>query len=77
MIAILNNGGHFMDGYENINDFLIAYVEYIGSIDKKVFKILVDSNKMSTEELIEYINDNVYSYEDKIAEIYELGKKLY
>ena len=77
MIAILKNGGHFMDGYENINEFLIAYVEYIGSIDKKAFKILVDSNEMSTEELIEYINDNTYSYEDKIQEIYELGKKIY
>lgn len=76
MIAILNSG-HFMDGYENIKDFLIAYVEYIGSIDKKVFKILVDSNEMSTEELIEYINDNTYSYEDKIQEVYELGKKIY
>ena len=77
MIALLNSSGHFIDGYENINEFLIAYVEYIGSIDKKVFKILADSNKMSTEELIKYINDNVYSYEDKIAEIYEIGKKIY
>lgn len=76
MIAILNSG-HFMDDYENINEFLIAYVEYIGSIDKKVFKILACSNKMSTEELIEYINDNTYSYDDRIVEIYELGKKLY
>ena len=77
MIAILNNGRYFMDGYENINEFLITYVEYIGSIDKKVFKILADSNKMSTEELIEYINDNTYSYDDRIVEIYELSKKLY
>lgn len=77
MIALLNNNGYFIDGCENINEFLIAYVEYIGSVDKKVFKILADSNKMSTEELIKYINDNTYSYEDKIAEIYEIGKKIY
>lgn len=77
MIALLNSNGYFIDGCENINEFLIAYVEYIGSIDKRVFKILADSNKMSTEELIEYINDNVYSYEDKIVEIYEIGKKIY
>lgn len=77
MMALLKNNGHFIDGCENIKDFLIAYVEYAGSIDKKVFKILVDSNKMSTEELIEYINDNTYSYDDKIEEIYEIGKKLY
>lgn len=77
MIALLNNCGYFIDGCENINEFLIAYVEYIGSVDKKVFKILSDSNEMSTKELIQYINDNVYSYEDKIAEIYELGKKIF
>lgn len=77
MIAILNNGGHFIDGYENINEFLIAYVEYVGAIDIKVFKILVDSNEMSKEELIKYINDNVYSYDDKIVEIYEVSKKIY
>lgn len=77
MIALLNSGCYFIDGCENINEFLIAYVEYIGSIDKKVFKILADSNKMSTEELIEYINDNTYSYDDKISEIYEVGKKIY
>ena len=77
MIALLKNGGHFVLWTESICDFLIAYVEYIGSIDKKVFKILTDSNKMSTEELIEYINDNTYSYDDKIEEIYEIGKKIY
>lgn len=77
MIALLVNGGHFVDDYENINDFLIAYVEYVGCVDKKIFKILVDSNKMSTEELIEYINDNTYSYDDKIEEIYKIGEKIY
>lgn len=77
MIALLNSSGYFIDGNENINEFLIAYVEYIGSINKKIFKILVDSNEMSTEELIKYINDNTYSYEDKIVEIYEVGKKIY
>ena len=77
MIALLNNGHFFIDGCENINEFLIAYVEYIGAVDKKVFTILANSNEMSTEELIEYINDNTYSYEDKIVEIYEIGKKIY
>lgn len=77
MIALLKTGEHFVLWTESICDFLIAYVEYIGSIDKKVFKILTDSNKMSTEELVEYINNNTYSYDSKIEEIYEIGKKLY
>lgn len=78
MIALLNGGRHFISDYaDNINDFLIDYASYIGASDMKVFKILANSNEMSTEELIEYINENAYSYEDKIAEIHELGKKIY
>lgn len=77
VVALLNSGCYFINGCENINEFLIAYVEYIGIIDRKVFKILADSNKMSIEELIKYINDNVFSYDDKILEIYEVGKKIY
>lgn len=77
MIALLNNNYYFISGCESVGEFLIAYVEYTGNIDKKVFKILVDSNEMSTKELIEYINNNVYSYDDKILEIYEVGKKIY
>lgn len=77
MIALLNDGYYFMDGCKNINEFLISYVEYDGAIDTKVFKILANSNEMSTEELIEYINDNMYSYDNKIVEIYEVGKKVY
>lgn len=77
IIALLNSDGYFICDCKNINEFLIAYVEHIGSIDKKVFKILADSNEMSTDELIEYINKNAYSYEDKIIEIYELGEQLY
>lgn len=77
MVALLNNGQYFIDGCENINEFLIAYAKYIGAIDLKVFKILADSNAMSTKELVEYINDNTHSYDDKIVEIYEVGKKIY
>ena len=77
MIALLNSGHYFIDGCESVNELLVSYVEYIGVIDKKVFKILVDSDEMSTKELVKYINDNAYSYDDKIAEIYEVGKKLY
>ena len=77
MIALLNNGQYFIDGCESIKEFLISYVEYIGAVDKKVFTILANSNEMSTEELIEYINRSVYSYDDKIIEIYEVGKKIY
>lgn len=77
MIALLNNGQYFIDGCENINEFLIAYAEYIGAIDTKVFKILADSNKMSTEELVKYINCNIHSWDDEIDEIYEVGKKIY
>lgn len=77
MIALLNNGQYFIDGCDNVCDFLIAYAEYIGGIDMKVFKILSNSSQMSTEELVKYINDNSYSYEDEITEIYEVGKKVY
>lgn len=76
MIAILNSG-YFIDKYENIKDFLVAYVSYIGSIDIKAFRILANSNEMTIEELINYINDHCYSYDDKIMEIYELDKKIY
>lgn len=77
MIAILNNGYYFEKDCNDINRFLISYVEYIGSLDKRVFEILVNSNAMSTSELIEYINDNTYSYNDKIIDIYEVGKQIY
>ena len=77
MIALLNDGYYFVDGCKNINEFLISYVEYDGAIDAKVFKILANSNEMSTEELIEYINDNMYSYDNKIVKIYEVGKREY
>ena len=77
MVALLKDGGHFILLTESVCEFLIAYVEYVGSIDTKVFRILANSNKMSTEELIEYINDNTYSYSDKIEEIYEIGKRIY
>lgn len=43
----------------------------------RVFKILVNSNEMSIEELIEYINENAYSYEDKIVSIYKLGEIIF
>ena len=78
MIALLNSGCYAANDYvDNINDFLVNYASHIGAIDMKVFRILVSSNEMSTEELIEYINDNVYSYEDKIVEIYKLGDQIY
>ena len=77
MIALLNDGYYFMNGCKNINEFLISYAEYDGAIDTKVFKILANSNEMSIEELIEYINDNIYSYDNKIVEIYEVGEQLY
>lgn len=78
MIALLNGGRHFISDYaDNINDFLIDYASYIGACDMKVFKILVNSNEMSTEELIEYINENAYSHEDEIVEIYELGATIF
>ena len=77
MIALLNSGYYFIGGHENINDFLIAYAKYIGNIDMKVFEILANSNEMSTEELIKYINDNCYSSEEEITDIYELSKKIY
>lgn len=77
MIALLNGSGYFIDSCKSVDEFLIAYAEYIGAIDMKVFKILINSNEMSTKELIGYINSNIYSFEDKIEEIYELGNKIY
>ena len=77
MIALLNNGEYFVLGTESIGDFLFVYAEYIGNIDTNVFKILADSNKMSTKELVEYINKNTYSRDEEIVEIYEVGKKIY
>lgn len=77
MIALLNNGEYFIDGCESINEFLITYATYIGAIDIKVLKILIDSNEMSTKELVNYINDNAHSHNDKIVEIYEIDKKIY
>ena len=57
MIALLDGGRYFISDYaDNINDLLIDYASYIGAIDMRVFKILVNSNEMSTDELIEYIN---------------------
>lgn len=77
MIALLNEGYYFDNGCEDINKFLTDYVEYIDSLDKKVFEILANSNAMSTSELIKYINDNTYFYGDKIVEVYEVGNKIY
>ena len=77
MIALLNSDFYFCSGEDNIKDFLIAYSEYIGSIDIKVFRILANSEEMSTEELIDYINNHCHNYDEKIQEIYELGKKFY
>ena len=78
MIALLDSGYYVANDYvDNINDFLVNYVSHIGAIDMKIFRILVNSNEMSTEELIEYINNNVLSYEDRILEVYELGNQIY
>lgn len=78
MIALLDGGRYFISDYaDNINDLLIDYASYIGAIDMRVFKILVNSNEMSTDELIEYINQHAYSYEDKIVSIYELGTIIF
>ena len=76
MIALLNDNKYFTCCCKGVNDFLVAYATHIGSVDKKVFEILVNSGKMSTEELIEYINNEAYSWEDEIVEIYELGEKI-
>lgn len=76
MIALLSNGEYIINGCDNINDFLIEYVSYLGCMDTKVFKILVHSNEMTVNELVEYINRHCYPDED-IVEIYELGKKFY
>lgn len=76
MIAILNRS-YYMNGCDNIKDFLIAYVEYIGCNDTKAFRILANSDEMSVEELVSYINNNCYDYDDRIVEIYTLNKKLY
>ena len=78
IIALLKDGHYFISEYaDNINDFLIDYASYIGALDMRIFKILVNSNEMSTKELTEYVNANVYSIEDTIVEIYELGTNIF
>lgn len=77
MVALLRNNEYFIGGHKNINEFLTAYAEHIGAVDMKVFRVLANSNEMSTKELVEYINNQSYSWEDEIAEIYEIGKKIY
>jgi hypothetical protein len=42
----------------------------------KIFTILANSNEMSVEELVAYINNRCYGSEE-IVEIYEVGKKAY
>ena len=77
MVALLNDNFYFYSGEDDVKEFLIAYAEYIGNIDMKVFKILVSSEEMTVKELVDYINNHCYDYGDKIQEIYELGKKFY
>lgn len=77
MIALLGNGTYFIDACDNINEFLIAYAKYNGGIDMKVFQILANSNEMSTKELVKYINDHTYSYDEEITEIYKVTEKIY
>lgn len=75
MIALLDNEEYFVSGDDNINDFLIAYADYIG-LDMKIFKILANSNEMTTNELVSYIN-RYCNRNEEIIEIYEVGKKIY
>lgn len=75
MIALIDNESYFIDGQENVRDFLISYANYIG-LDMKIFRILANSGEMATKDLVEYINRYCCSYET-ITEIYEIGKKLY
>ena len=77
MIALLNSGEYFMEGCEDINEFLFNYAEYVGGGDLRVLKILINSNAMSTSELVDYINKYFCSYNETINEIYEAGKKIY
>lgn len=76
MIALLSSGSYFIDGQENVKDFLISYAKHIG-FDMKIFGILANSGEMSVKELVEYINNNCWSGDDGIDEIYEIGKRLY
>ena len=76
MVALLSYGAYYVSGCEDIKNFLIEYVKYIDSMDTRVFEILAESNKMTEEELIEYVNNHCCS-DEKIEEIYELGKKMY
>lgn len=76
MIALINGDKYFINQeINNIKDFLIDYVADIG-LDVKIFTILVNSNELTTEELIKYINDNC-GYEEEIYEIFEIKNKVY
>lgn len=76
MVALLQYDKYYYDDKKNVKDFLISYADYIGVIDTKIFKILANSEEMSVEELVSYIN-RLASYDDEIVEIYEVGKKVY
>lgn len=76
MIALLKSGSYYIDGQENVKDFLISYARHIG-FDMKVFGILANSGEMSVQELVEYINNHRCAGDDGIDEIYEIGKKHY
>ena len=76
MIALLNEGKYFVNQETNdVKDFLISYASWIG-LDVKIFIILVNSNELTTEELIKYINDNC-GYNEEICEIFEIKNKKY
>ena len=75
MIFLLDDDKYYIIRDDNIRDALISYADYIG-IDGKIFRVLAKSEEMSVKELIEYINRFSYNG-DYIAEVYEIGKKIY
>ena len=74
-IAIQEDGNYIEDA-DNAIDFLKKAVKYATVSGTKVFDILADSGKMTVGELVEFANVNLFTDDDAIASIYELGKQI-
>lgn len=74
-IAILQDG-HFCSQANNLRDFLRMIVAEKACHDK-YFDILLESNKLTLDELIQYANQHLLIMDDEITEIFVLGEKVY
>lgn len=52
------------------------YIDFGYGKNDILYKICLNSNIFSVQEIIEYVN-NQFNYDDEIREIYLLGEKVY